>query len=261
MITKSAQLSNKGLALLEQLIEKHGNVVDFTMIYDKLKKTDTRQEVKNFVSNLVKKGWLNRIKKGVFEISSIAGRGSSALSQLTIAQILVQDSYVSFEAALQYYGMFDQYLKTIVSISNKKSCFKKSQDWNFKFIKSKKNLFNSYGQYHIDGRLIKIAQKEKTIIDFLVYRRTLGNIDLLIEKLQNYKNEFDYNQIIKLAGQCSLTVQRTLGFLLDLIKIDSMELYQQIKTNHNYSFMTKNGNIFNARWRIYYDKYLDKYVY
>jgi predicted transcriptional regulator of viral defense system len=77
--TKS--LSAKELELIEKLITEHGNVVDFAMIHKEIGNNHNRQETKNFISNLVKKGWLVRIKKGVFVISDIASRGSVNLSQ------------------------------------------------------------------------------------------------------------------------------------------------------------------------------------
>jgi len=43
----------------------------------------------------------------------------------------------------------------------------------------------------MDGRLVKIALKEKVILDFLTYRRTINNINLVIEKLKNNKKEFN----------------------------------------------------------------------
>lgn len=113
-------LSGKELGLIEKLIAEHGNIVSFDMTYEILSGNKSRQEVKNIVSNLVKKGWLVRIKRGVYVLSDIASRGTTELSQLTIAQIINENSYISFEGALQHYGLFDQYLKIITSVGKKK---------------------------------------------------------------------------------------------------------------------------------------------
>ncbi|MBU1246194.1 MAG: hypothetical protein ABIJ83_04200 [Patescibacteria group bacterium] len=252
-------LTGKELEIIEKLIMKHGNVVDFAMVYSEFGEERNNQEVKNFVSKLVKKGWLIRIKKGVFAISSITGRGATDLSQLTIAQIINTNSYISFEAGLQHYGLFDQYLRVITSIGTKKAYNKKFTDWIFKYIKAKKGLFSAFNKVHIDGRLVKIATKEKIIIDFLVYKRTVNNIDLIIEKLQNYKDEFDSNQLIQLSRDCSISAKRTLGVIFDLVGINSEKLYGLVKKNKNHSFMTSTSNVFNAKWRIYIDEYFKNY--
>jgi len=253
--TYTTTLSKKELEIIEKLIAKHGNVVNFAMIYGELGKNRKRQEAKNFISRLVKKGWLIRIKRGVFAISNISGRGSIELNQLTIAQIIDNNSYVSFEAALQYHGLFDQYLKTITSVGKKRTYTKEFSGWTFKYIKSKKKLFSNFKEYNIDGQLVKIASKEKAILDFLTYRRTVYNIDLVIEKLKNHKSSFSVNQFGQLSKNCSITTIRALGFIMDKANINSKELYDAIKDNKNYSFMTSGSNKFNAKWRLYVDKY------
>lgn len=249
-------LSGKELGIIEKLIAKHGNLVSLAMIYNVIGQRKNRQEIQNLVFGLVKKGWLIRIKRGVFIISDIASRGLIDLNQLTIAQIINQASYVSFEAAWQYHGLFDQYLKTIVSISRQKSYQKKFSDWNFKYIKVKEGLFAGYQEHDLDGRLIKIATNEKVILDFLAYRRTINNIDLIIEKLKDYQSDFNIEQLVTMSHDYSITTTRTLGVILDWVGINSEQLYQKIKHNKNHSFMTASSDLFNAKWRIYTDRQL-----
>ena len=252
-------LSGKELEIIEKLIADHGNVVDFAMIYKKIGGNKEKQEVKNFVSNLVKKGWLIRVKRGVFIISDISDRGSVKFSQLTVAQIIDNDSYVSFEGALQYYGLFDQYLRVVASVGQKRRTYaKKFSDWTFKYIYSKKGLYADFKEYNLDGRLVKIASKEKAILDFLTYRRKLHDIDLVIEKLKEHKDDFDLPKLIQISEKCSITTKRTLGLVLDLAGIPSDRLYKKIKNNKNHSFMTSKSSLFIAKWRIYTDKQLVK---
>ena len=249
--TYTESLSAKELKLIEELLLDHGNVVSFDMIYKKLVKNNGKQEIQNFVSKLVEKGWLIRIKRGVFAISSIASRGNIELNQLSIAQIINSASYISFEAALQHYGLFDQYLRVITSIGKKRTYSRKFSDWTFKYIKVKKDLFSDFKEYNLDGMLVKIASKEKIILDFLTYRRNLYDLDLVIEKLREYKNDFDVERLIKLSEKCSITVKRTLGLIFDLLEINSDVLYEKIKNNKNHSFMTSKSDVFIAKWRIY----------
>lgn len=251
-------LSRNELQVLEALITDHGNVVDFAMICEKMEGDNSRQEIKNFIYKLVKKGWLIRVKRGVFIISDISGRGNIELSQLTIAQIIDNNSYISFEASWQYYGMFDQYLKTIISIGLKRSYHKELSGWTFKYIKSKKDLFSEFKEHNIDGQLIKIATKEKALLDFLEYRRNVHDIDLVIEKLRNYKNDFSVDLLIQLSKKYSITTKRILGFILELEGLDFDALYNLVKDNKNYSFMTSRSNKFNSKWRLYVEEYFIK---
>lgn len=251
-------LSNNELQVLELLIADHGNLVDFAMICEKMGESKSRQEIKNFIYKLVKKGWLIRVKRGFFIISDISGRGNIELSQLTIAQIIDTNSYVSFEGALQYHGMFDQYLKTIISVGLKRAYFKKVSNWVFKYIKSKKDLFNDFKEYNIDGQLIKIATKEKALLDFLEYRKNIHDIDLVIEKLRDYQRNIDIKNLINVSEKYSLTSKRILGFILDFLNFKSEDLYNKIKKNKNHSFMTSKSDIFDSKWRLYVDEYFIK---
>lgn len=63
---------------------------------------------------------------------------------------------------------------------------------------------------------------------------------------------------MKISKNCSITTKRTLGVILDIVNIESNELYEAVKGNKNYSFMTSKSNIFNAKWRIYIDKHFAK---
>jgi predicted transcriptional regulator of viral defense system len=257
--TYTTTLSGKELEIIEKLIAKHGNVVSFDMAYKILGDDKSKQELKNIISGLVKKGWLIRVKRGVFVISDISGRGTISLSQFTIAQIINENSYVSFEAALQHHGLFDQYLRVVTSMGKKKTYNTKFSDWTFKYIKTKDVLFNGYKEFNMDGRLVKIAYKEKAILDFLTYRRNINNIDLVIEKLKNNTSEFDVKQFAELSKNCSITTKRTLGVVLDIAGINSDEIYAMVEKNKNHSFMTTASNVFNAKWRIYIDKHFNNY--
>jgi len=92
----------------------------------------------------------------------------------------------------------------------------------------------------------------------LTYRRTTNNVDLIVEKLKTYKNDFDVKLLIEISKKCSIATIRTLGIILDLADINSDNLYEIIKNNKNHSFMTSKSDVFNAKWRIYIDKHFDK---
>ncbi len=246
-------LTKNELDILEKLLLEHGNVVDTSSIYKKIGKR--RQEAKNIISKLVKKGWLIRIKRGVFIISDISSRGSIQISQLAIAQIIDNKSYISFEGALQYYGLFDQYLKTITSVGLNRSYYKQVANWVFKYIKVKKKLYSDFNEFNIDGQLVKIATLEKALLDFLEYRRSVYGVDLVIEKLKNYQDEIDFKKLISISKDYSLSSKRVLGFILDLVGLDSKVLYNEVKVNKNHSFMTNKSQNFNAKWRLYIDDY------
>ncbi|TRZ77207.1 hypothetical protein D4R87_03220 [bacterium] len=249
---KSTILSQKDATLLENLIIKYGLFVNFEQIFSELRGEKSLQETKNIVGKLHRQGWLVRIKRGIYYISNLESRGSINISPIIIAQTLVEDSYVSCEAALQHYGMFDQYLKTIISISLKRFKTKEIQDTNYEFISTNRKNYFGWKKFQIEGKEVKIAEMEKAILDIISFRRTISSIDLVLEKLRDYKNNFNLDKLKKFSENQSTTTKRILGFLMDKVGMDSNEIYMTIKKEKGSSFMDKDSQNFNAKWRLYY---------
>jgi predicted transcriptional regulator of viral defense system len=258
MATKKTILSEKELNLVENLISEYGVIVDFEQIFSQLKDNLERQEVRNLISKLVKNGWLVRIKKGIYYITTLESRGVANISEMIIAQTLVKDSYVSFESALQYYKMFDQRIRMVTSISLKRKKEKEIQGVIYRFIKTNENNYSGWKEVQIEGRLVKMATLEKAVLDMLTFERTVHSVDLVLEKLREYRNDFDWERLNKLSQKQSATVQRILGFLLDKAGIDSAYLLKLIeKSKGGSGYMTNDSDLFNAKWRLYYHKHFN----
>jgi len=255
MAMKSTILSQKEVLLLENLIVKYGLVVTFDQVFKELKNTKSRQEIYNQVGKLSKAGWLARITKGVYYIANLESRGTVSVSVFALARLLAKDSYVSFEGALQYHGMFDQHLRTIRSVSLKKRKMAILQKINYEFIKTGKKNFYGYETVWQEGQEARVATAEKAILDMLNFKRSASAVDLIAEKLREYQDMFDEKRLNQLSKKQSITVRRILGFLLDQADIDSGVIHKRLKDKQGYSRMTADSARFNAKWRLYYHKH------
>ncbi len=258
MITKKTILSEKELHLVENLIAEYGVIVDFEQIFTQLKAKMSRQEARNLVAKLSENGWLVRIKRGTYYITTLESRGVANISEIIIAQILVADSYVSFESALQYHKIFDQYIKTVTSLNMKQRKKKEIQGISYDFIKASERNYYGWEEVQIENRSVKIATLEKTVLDMLAFRRTTHSVDLVLEKLGEYKNNFDWDKLNEFSRDQSVTVQRIVGFLLDKIGVNSDYLYELVKRSAGRSsYMTNDSKKFNAKWRLYYHNHFE----
>jgi predicted transcriptional regulator of viral defense system len=257
MTTKSTILSQKESELLENLIAKIGLFVTFEQVAEELSSSMSRQEIRNLVSKLMRNGWLVRIMKGTYYITTLESRGTFNISNFIISQILSADSYISCESALQHHGMFDQHLKTVTSVSLKKISKKEIQGTTFEFITTSKDNFYGWSEFEMEGRLVKIATTEKAILDILNFKRTLSSVDLILEKLKDYQGSIDIAKLNEFSKKQSVAVQRILGFLFDKIGIDSSYFYDLIKGKTSNSRMTKDSKLFSAKWRLYYHNYFN----
>jgi hypothetical protein len=72
--------------------------------------------------------------------------------------------------------------------------------------------------------------------------------------LREYESTFDFAKMIECAKAYSITVQRNLGFLLDIIGVSSDALHEIARGNRKgFSKMHPGATTFNAKWRLYYD--------
>lgn len=256
MVTKRTILSEKELNLLESLIANHGNIIEFQNFYDQAKSFLSRQEAINLVMKLKKNGWLIPIKKGVYAIADISSHGFANISPFAIANTLINESYVSFEAALSHYDLFEQMVKSIISITSQKPRFFRFQDLNYKFLKIKSQLYFGFKEISIEGHKAQVAELEKVFIDFLYFRNDSYSIDLILEKLNKGKEQINFEKMVNYSMKFSLTTKRKLGFLLDKLGEDTQKLVKAIHRK-GYSRLTKSSKKFNNKWRIYYEDRFD----
>ena len=255
---KQTILNTNQSTLLENLIVKHGQIVTSEQIYDQAEGSWDQQRTKKVIAKLTQNGWLIRVKRGLYAISDLSNRGFLSLSPSVVANLLVKDSYVSFESALAYYSMFDQLTNKTISISRAQYKSVQLQSVEYSFVKVLDKWFFGWQEVTIDNKTVHMATAEKALIDMIQFHKSKYTVDLVVEKLSMYKSSLDLQKMIEYLGKMSLTTIKTFGFLFDLLRIDSSDLYNQVKLKST-NLMLSHDAKFNAKWRLYYDEYFDKY--
>lgn len=208
----------------------------------------------NRIQLLTKLGWLKRIKRGLYVvIENLSSRFQTDLSLILISNALNEDSYFSLSYALNYYQMFDQYGKTVIAVTSKESKKYLFDNLVLKFTKVKNSMFFGFSERMVSGKLARIADAEKALIDYLYLDKSFSSANLVFEKLKEHKQSLDIQRLQDYVLKTDLVVQRKLGFLLDSADLASDKIYQGIKDNKGASKFTKDSKLFNAKWRIYYD--------
>lgn len=256
---KQTILSNKQSELLENLIIKHSQIVTFEQILHETKDIWDYKQTKNLITKLVKNGWLIRIKKSLYVISDLSSRGFLSLSTYHVANLLVTDSYVSFESALQQYGMFDQLTNKVFSVSLKKYKTVILNSTEYSFIKTKPEYYFGWQDIIIDNQNTRIATAEKALIDIINFHKSQYTIDLVIEKLLEHQKDLNLTRLNEYLSKFSLTTIKVFGLIFDLIGIKSDKLYEITKAKHGTHWMLSGDTKFNSKWRLYYNPYFDKY--
>lgn len=251
---KSTILSEKDTKLIEKAILKCGRILGMQELLAIFKEEYTTASAYKRINLLSKAGWFKRIKKGFYLIiDSITARNQIDISLLSVANFLVKESYVSLSHALNFYNMFDQYARAIVSVTDKENKKYEVDDYIFVFSKVKKGMYFGFSEKIANGKLVRIADAEKALIDYLYLDKSFGSASMVFEKLRDHHQELDLKKLQEYALRSDMTIQRKIGFMLDELKLDSSVLYHVIKDNRGTSHFTKDSKIFNAKWRLYYD--------
>ena len=255
---KQTILNTNQSTLLENLIVKHGQIVTSEQIYSQAEDLWDQQRTKKVIAKLVHNGWLIRVKRGLYAISDLSNRGFLSLSPYAVAHLLVKDSYVSFESALAYHGMFDQLTNKTISISQVQYKSVQLQSVEYSFVKVLDKWFFGWQDVSIDSKTVRMATAEKALVDMIQFHKSKYTVDLVVEKLSLYKDSLNLKKMIEYLSKMSLTTIKIFGFLFDLLRIDSGNLYSQVRLKGTHWMLSGDAK-FNAKWRLYYDEYFDKY--
>jgi len=256
---KQTVLSNKQSELLEKLIVAHGYIVTSENIHDQAKSLWSQTQVKNIISKLTADGWLIRLKRGLYTISDLSNRGFLSLSPYVVANLLVAESYVSFESALSYYGMFDQLTDKVISISQTRYKTVQLNATEYSFVNIQEKWFFGWQEVVIDAQTVRIATIEKALIDMTQFHKSKYSVDMVIEKLRSHKDDINIEKLDDHLSRMSTSTIKIFGVLYDLLGINSSRLYMLIKSKRGTDSMFAGDKKFNAKWRLYYDEYFDKY--
>jgi predicted transcriptional regulator of viral defense system len=255
---KQTILSAKQSELLENLIVKHGQLVTSHQIIEEASASWDYKQSKNLIIKLVKNGWLIRIKRGLYAISDLSSRGSLTISPLVVANLLVADSYVSFESALSQYGMFDQLTVKTVSVSLKGYKSVQVAGLDYVYVKTKPEYFFGWQEVQVDNDSARLATPEKALIDMVNFHRSHYSIDMVIEILSEHRDDLDLTRLNDYLSKFSLTTIKIFGLIYDFLGIDSDELLGLVNKRGTH-WMVSGDKKFNSKWRLYYNPYFDRY--
>lgn len=123
----------------------------------------SRRAVDAFTSYNVKKGFLVRLKNGLFAL------GRDLPGEFCIANNVYYPSYVSLETALSYYNLIPEIIYPVISVTTITTREFKIQNRMFIYHKIKKQAFGGFITKKIGRESVYIATPEKGIVDFLYF--------------------------------------------------------------------------------------------
>lgn len=192
----------KPLYVVEKLKKK--NIKLFTPLEFRRVFNVSQYAAQWFIKTYTKKKLFLKLKNGLYSLKD------NLPSAYFVANRLYQPSYISFDAALSYYGIIPETIYTITSATSNTTRTFKIEGIIYDYRKIKKDAYAGYKAIKYSDETILIAEPEKALADYLYFvilkKRELHYERLDLKKVKknkllSYAKLFKKPEIIKLINK------------------------------------------------------------
>lgn len=180
-----------------------------------------RESLRVILSRLEEAGWVERLERGKYMVIPLSARkGEYTLNEFVVGSMLVEPYAVAYWSALHYHGLTEQVPFTVFiqTTARRRRLDLRVFGVRYKVVKIVEHKFFGIDDVWIDGSVIRVTDREKTIVDCLDHPEHCGGVVEVAKALKNevfdYRLLAGYSQRIKNSG-----VVRRLGYLCDLFDI------------------------------------------
>ncbi len=175
----------------------------------------SRPVVRNTLSRLVRKGYLQRVKRGSYMLVPF-GHTDHVAHELAAAPSMVADYYVSFWSALSYWGMTEQLPRRVTVAVPKPQRTRTFQGASYRFVTLAPRYYFGFQAVEIDGREVNLAGREKAILDCLLHPCHCGGLGEPVKALREQADELDWAKMADhLSRMVSSALERRLHYCLN----------------------------------------------
>jgi predicted transcriptional regulator of viral defense system len=176
-------------------------------------------------------GWITRLKRGLYTISS-SFPGGTPIHEFEIAMALVHPAAISHWSAMHFHGMTEQiplrvYVTTTRAIASLRSAkgLTKGQRSScrevngilYEFIRVKPERFFGTQDYWVGEAKVIITNPERTLIDGLVAPKYFGGWAEVYSVFESQFSKLDLNKMVDYSIRLGAAVVKRLGWILESI--------------------------------------------
>lgn len=171
---------------------------------------------------LVEKGWLERIKRGVFQLVP-ADRGLEGISDtnaLAAGALLVSPYFYSFGTACTHHGFTEQVFSEAYVACRVAKRPATVRGTRFVFVRMSEKRFFGFVDVDVLGEKVKMATRERTLLDAIDRPQLAGGLPEVSRIVHKAAEKISWLKVLDHAKRWneSALVQR-LGYLLDLHEV------------------------------------------
>lgn len=178
---------------------------------------------RKFAHGLVKKGWFERLRPGVFQfIPANRGReGVADTNPLAAGAVLVAPYFYSFGTACTHHGLTEQVFSEVYLACLKQRRPENIRDKRYVFVHVPEPRFFGFEKINALGHAVHMATTERAVLDAIDRPRYAGGIGEVSRIIARAASKVSWDVLLELAGKwrSSALIQR-LGYFLDLHQVD-----------------------------------------
>jgi predicted transcriptional regulator of viral defense system len=168
---------------------------------------------------LVKKGWLERLRPGLFQLvpASRGREGVADTNPLAAGAVLVSPYFFSFGTACTHYGLTDQRFSEVYIACRERRPAEIIRGIRYVFVHIPKQRFFGFTEARVLGVSVQMATLERALLDAIDRPRHSGGIGEVSRIAMHAGTRISWDALVELARRWSSSalVQR-LGCLVDL---------------------------------------------
>lgn len=220
----------KSAYLLTQL-QKDGRTIftstAFCSLYGK-----SRPAAGDFLSELVKRGLIARIKAGVYLILKTGQENTQLKNWPVIAREIAgrHSCFISHYSAMRLYGMTSHPILDVYITVHARVPGKKLNDIKYHFIYSKKEHFWGLTTHWVTKQeQVTVSDLERTILDGLDRPDISGGVIDVIRGMWVKQKDIDWEKLVQYAGKFKTKAAvKRLGFILELLNLGNEKILKQM---------------------------------
>lgn len=255
---KYASISKEEMALISRL-EYEGIRVLSRKYLLMLYKNDV-QKVDYLLSDLTDKGRLKQLARTKYLVIPIrAPYQEWSENEFIIADALMdgRDYYIGYNNMFNFYGFTPQIPQTTFILNTRFSKRKVIDGKSYKFIKINESKLYGLTTLEIDGRKIRISDKERTLVDLIYNFKPLGSIKEALRVMKGEIKKINLDKFIRYATKFpNIATRKRIGYCLSNLRIKDEAIRPLIKsiTKSNtltplYESKSRKGKI-DKKWKL-----------
>ena len=174
---------------------------------------------RKFAHGLVKKGWLERLRPGLFQLVP-ANRGRAGVADthpLTAGAVLVDPYFFSFGTACTHHGLTEQAFAEVYLACQEHRRPETIRGKRYVFVHVVEERFFDFAETNVLGHAVQMATIERALLDAIDRHRYAGGIGEVSRIAARAASRVSWEVLLELLRRwrSSALVQRV-GYFLDL---------------------------------------------